>query len=125
MEFENLTFLKAIIIGLHYYAVATFIDTVSLSFFSNFVVISSYVWWLVSGISIFFWTRYYYFKRKPKNPLWDGLLFGVMLGVFTFIVEIILVVYGFGMGWEIYQFWEIYLQYPVVIISPIIAALTK
>ena len=63
--------------------------------------------------------------RKPKNPLLDGLLLGILLGMFTFVVEITLVVYGFNMGWEIYQFWEIYFQYPIVLVLPIIAALTK
>jgi hypothetical protein len=120
-----LNFIKVIIIGLHYYALATFFDTIGLSLFPNFIIISSYVWWIVSAITIFLWIRYYYFKKKPKNPLLHGLLIGALLGVFTFILEITLVVYGFGMGWEIYQFWESYFQYTLVVLSPIIAALTK
>ena len=125
MGFESLNFLKAIIIGLLYYAVALFVDVLGNSFVPDYVNFMSYVWWLVSAIAIFLLARYYYFRQKPKNPLTDGLLLGILLAAITFIIEITLIVYGFGMGWEIYQFWIIWIQYPLVLISPIIAALTK
>ena len=126
MGFASLNFLKAIIIGLLYYAVALVVDHLGNSFvpgyFLNFMI---YVWWMVSAITIFLLTRYYYFRQKPKNPLTEGLLLGIILAAITFIIEIKLIVYGFGMGWEIYQFWIIWIQYPLVIVSAIIAALTK
>jgi len=95
------------------------------SFVPNYFNFMSYIWWIVSAITIFLLTRYYYFRRKPKNPLADGLILGILLAAITFIMEITLIVYGFGMGWGIYQLWIIWIQYPLVIISPIIAALTK
>jgi hypothetical protein len=116
---------KAIIIGLLYYAIALIVDVFGNSFVSGYFLIMMYVWWLVSTIAIFLLTRYYYFRQKPKNPLSEGLLLGILLVVITLIMEITLVVYGLGMGWEIYQFWIIWIQYPLVLISPIIAALTK
>ena len=122
---EKSNFLKAIAIGLLYYAVALFVDWLGNSFVPDYVNFMSYVWWLVSAIVIFLLTRYYYFRQKPKNPLTDGLLLGILLVAFTFLLEISLIVYGFGMGWGIYQFWIIWIQYPLVLISPIIAALTK
>ena len=118
-------FPKAIIIGLLYYAVALFFDVFGNSFVTDYVNFMSYVWWLVSAIAIFLLTRYYYFRQKPKNPLTDGLLLGILLVAITFIIDISLIVYGFGMGWGIYLFWIIWIQYPVVLISAIIAALTK
>jgi hypothetical protein len=122
---KNLDFLKAIIIGILYYAVALFFDVLGNYFVPYYVNFMSYVWWIVSAIAIFLLTRYYYFRQKPKNPLTDGLLLGILLAVITFIIEISLIVYGFGMGWGIYLFWIIWIQYPLVLISPIIAALTK
>ena len=125
MEFGNVNLLKAIVIGLLYYVVALFFDGLGNSFVSNYVDFMSYGWWTVSAIAIFLLARYYYFRQKPKNPLIDGLLLGVLLAIITFIIEILLLVYGFGMGWEIYLFWIVWIQYLVVIISPIIAALTR
>jgi hypothetical protein len=124
--FASLNFLKAIIIGLLYYAAALLVDWLGNSFVPGYSLnYTSYVWWIVSTLAIFLLTRYYYFRRKPKNPIADGLILGILLAAITFIIEIVLVVYGFGMGWEIYQFWTIWIQYPLIIISPIIAALTK
>ena len=125
MEFGNVKLLKAIIIGFLYYAVALIFDGLGNSFVPDYVNLMSYVWWIVSAVAIFLLTRYYYFRQKPKNPLIDGLLLGILLAIITFIIEIPLIVYGFGMGWEIYLFWIVWVQYLLVIVSPIIAALTK
>ena len=126
MGFASLNFIKAIVIGLLYYALALIVDRLGNSFVPNyFLNFMIYVWWIVSAITIFLLTRYYYFRQKPKNPLTEGLLLGIILAAITFIIEITLIVYGFGMGWEIYQFWIIWIQYPLVIVSAIIAALTK
>ena len=125
MEFGNVKLLKAIIIGFLYYAVALIFDGLGNSFVPDYVNLMSYVWWIVSAVAIFLLTRYYYFRQKPKNPLIEGLLLGILLAIITFIIEIPLIVYGFGMGWEIYLFWIVWVQYLLVIVSPIIAALTK
>ena len=125
MGFKNLDFLKAIIIGLLYYALALFFDFIGNYFVPYYVNFMSYVWWIVSACAIFLLTRYYYFRQKPKKPLTDGFLLGILLAIITFIIEISLIVYGFGMGWGIYLFWIIWIQYPLVLLSPIVAALTK
>ena len=125
LGFEKANFVKAIIIGLLYYAVALVIDGLGNSFVPDYVNFMSYVWWIVSATTIFLLTRYYYFRQKPKKPLTDGFLLGILLAVITFIAEVLLIVYGFGMGLEIYLIWLVWIQYILVIISPIIAALTK
>ena len=126
MGFASLNFIKAIVIGLLYYALALIVDRLGNSFVPNyFLNFMIYAWWIVSAITIFLLTRYYYFRQKPKNPLTEGLLLGILLAAITFIIEITLIVYGFGMGWGIYQFWIIWIQYPLVIVSATIAALTK
>ncbi len=43
----------------------------------------------------------------------------------NYFLDVPLIVYGFGMGLEFYLFWTVWIQYLLVIISPIIAALTK
>ena len=113
------------IIGLLYYAVALIVDALGASSIPDYFAVMSYVWWTVSTITIFLLIRYYYFRQKPKNPLKDGVLLGILLVTITFFIEIPLIVYGFGMGWTIYLFWMVWIQYLLVIISPIIAALTK
>jgi hypothetical protein len=125
LGFEKAKFVKAIIIGLLYYAVALVIDGLGNSIVPDYVNVMSYVWWIVSATTIFLLTRYYYFRQKPKKPLTDGLLLGILLAVITFIVEVPLIVYGFGMGLEIYLIWLVWIQYILVIILPIIAALMK
>ncbi len=94
-------------------------------FVPNYLDFMSYVWWIVSTTTNFLLTRYHYFKQKPKNPLTDGLLFGILLAAITFIIEVPLIVYGFGMGLETYLIWLVWIQYLLVIISPIVAALTN
>jgi len=126
MGFAGLNFLKAIIIGLLYYTVVLFVDWLGNSFIPGyFLNFMSYTWWILSAITIFLLTRYYYFREKPKNPLIDGVVLGILLAAITAIMEITLIVYGFGMGWGIYQFWIIWIQYPLVLTTPIIAALSK
>ncbi len=122
---QKVKFLKAIIIGFLYYAVALAIDGLGNHLVPNYLNFMSYVWWIVSTTTIFLLTRYYYFKQKPRNPLTDGLLLGILLAAITFIIEVPLIVYGFGMGLEIYLIWLVWIQYLLVIISPIVAALTK
>lgn len=85
----------------------------------------SYVWWIVSTIVIFLLTRLYHFRQKPKNPLKAGVTLGLLLATITFLIEIPLIVYGFGIGWKIYLFWMTWIHYSLVILSSITAALTK
>ncbi len=125
MRLERVKWKKAVIIGLLYYAVALIVDALGASSIPDYFAVMSYVWWTVSTITIFLLTRYYYFRQKPENPLKDGVLLGILLVTITFIIEIPLIVYGFGMGWKIYLFWMMWVQYLLVIISPIITALTK
>jgi hypothetical protein len=125
LGFASLKFSKAIIIGLLAYVTALFVDWIGNSFVQSYFNFMSYVWWIVSTMTIFLLTRYYYFNQKPKNPVTDGFLLGILFVAITFFMEITFIVYGFGMGWGIYQFWIIWIQYPLVLISPIISGLTK
>jgi hypothetical protein len=120
-----LKLLKAIIIGLLYYSVALILDVLGNSIILDYQNFMSYVWWTVSSLVIFLLTRYFYFKKKPKNPLKEGMLLGILLAIITFFIEIPLIVYFYGMGWSIYLFWIVWIQYLLVIFSPIIGAFTK
>ena len=120
-----LNLLKAISIGLLYYGVALIFDVLGNSVIPDYQNFMSYVWWTVSSLVIFLLTRYFYFNKKPKNPLKDGVLLGILLAIITFFIEIALIVYFYGMGWSMYLFWSVWIQYLLVILSPIIAALTK
>jgi heme/copper-type cytochrome/quinol oxidase subunit 2 len=91
--------------------VAFIVDILGNSIAPNYLNIMSYVWWIVSTIVIFLLTRLYYFKQKPKNPLKAGVTLGLLLVIITFLIEIPLIVYGFGMSWKIYLFWMTWIQY--------------
>ncbi len=118
-------FPKAVIVALLYYAMAFLIDGLGNAFVPSYANFMSYVWWIVSVAAIFLLTRHYYFGEKPKHPLKDGFLLGILIALITFIIEILLVVYGYGMGWGIFLFWNVWFQYFLVVVSPIIAAITK
>ena len=120
-----LNLLKAISIGLLYYGVALIFDVLGNSVIPDYQNFMSYVWWTVSSLVIFLLTRYFYFNKKPKNPLKDGVLLGILLAIITFFIEIPSVVYFYGMGWSMYLFWSVWIQYLLVIFSPIIGAFTK
>jgi uncharacterized membrane protein len=105
--------------------VALIFDFLGNSVIPDYQNFANYVWWTVSILSIFYLTRYYYFDKKPKNPLKEGILLGCLLALINFLIEVPLVVYFYGMGWNIYLFWSVWTQYLLVILTPIIAALTK
>ena len=101
MGFLYLNLLKTIIIGLLCYSVALIFDVLGNSVFPDYQNFMSYVWWTVSSLVIILLTRYFYFKKKPKNPLKEGMLLGILLAIITFFIEIPPVVYFYGMGWSI------------------------
>ena len=120
--FENINSKKTIIIGIVYYAVTFFFSGIARSIMPEVIIV---VWWIVSAIVLFLLVKYYYFKQKPENPIKIGLTLGTLLAIITFIIEVPLLVYGFGIGWGHYQIWYVWIQYLLVIISPIIAAIMK
>jgi hypothetical protein len=122
--FEKINLKKTIIIGIVYYVVTFLFGGIARSIMPE-VMSMVFSWWIVSAIVIFLLVKYYYFKQKPENPIKIGLTLGIPLAIITFIIEVPLLVYGFGMGLEHYQMWIVWIQYLVVLISPIIAAIMK
>jgi hypothetical protein len=124
---ENINLKKTIIIGIVYYVVTFLFGGTARSIMSELMSVVWWIasWWIVSAIVIFLLVKYYYFKQKPENPMNIGLTLGILLAIITFILEVPILVYGFGMGWEHYHRWYVWIQYLVVIISPIIAAIMK
>jgi len=70
---------------------------------------------------------YYYFKAKPTEFLKEGLMFGIILVVISFLIEIPVMVYGFAakMGWAWFTQWDILVGYVLLIVAAILAAYMK
>ncbi len=71
--------------------------------------------------------NYYYFKKKPRKPLNEGLAYGIVMAIVSFVIEAIVMVYGFAsaQGWDYFMTWNIILGYTLVIIIPVLVAYKK
>ncbi|MHA1669400.1 MAG: hypothetical protein ACTSV5_02355 [Promethearchaeota archaeon] len=80
-------------------------------------------WLSIIIISLFLLVYYYYFPTKPIAPLKEGIILGVLLALFTFVIEFILWYSNFG--WLYFWNFIIFFQYILIIIIPVFAALLK
>ena len=70
-------------------------------------------------------SRYYYFAgMKIKEPLTEGITFGVLATVVMFLIDVPLMVYGFAaeVGWTYFMQLHIMASYSLTVIIPVIAA---
>ena len=73
-------------------------------------------------------SREYYFKGvKVKNPVAEGLMFGIVLVLVTAAIEIPVMVYGFAAqeGWAYFTSWHILLGYGLMLFVPMLVAWCK
>jgi hypothetical protein len=89
--------------------------------------IQSYINMLVSVVVVYLAAYYIYFKKKPKKPLKEGLLLGVVFVAVSVIIEIPVMVYGFAAstGWAWFAQWHLLASYVLGIVACIIAAKMK
>ncbi len=115
--FKSLSWPRLIITFMVYYVVTFVFGMVARALFPELI---NYFWWVVSIIMLFVMVRYFYFKEKPDSSWLKGLGLGILLLVITFIIEVNLLVYGFGLGWSLYSIWTVWIKYALVLIVPII-----
>lgn len=80
---------------------------------------------IVSIIVLYLISKEYYFKgMKVKDPLKEGLMFGIFITAIIFLIEIPVMVYGFAAdkGWNYFTGWHLLLGYLLNIVIPIFVA---
>lgn len=80
---------------------------------------------VISAIVMFLISKEYYFKgMKISSPLKEGLIFGIIVTLIMFLIEVPVMVYGFAkdMGWSYFMSWHLIIGYALNIIIPIIVA---
>jgi hypothetical protein len=87
----------------------------------------SYLNILVGAVVAYLVAYYFYFKKKPKEPLKEGLLLGVAFVAISVVIEIPVMVYGFAAstGWAWFAQWNLWASYVLGIVACIIAAKMK
>lgn len=113
---------KAIVSGIILYAVMFLAASAMLS-------IPEYVFGpvmvILSGVLTFFVSKFFYFKgMRITNPIKEGLIFGLVLIIVMFVIEVPVMVYGFAkdQGWNYFNSWDMILGYLLVLLIPILAA---
>jgi hypothetical protein len=113
--------LKAIISGILLYAVM-FLCASTMLLMPKYI--SGIAMVIISAIVTFAISKFFYFKNvKVENPIRNGLLFGLILIVIIFVIEIPVMVYGFvkEIGWNYFKSWDIVLVYLMVLLMPVVA----
>jgi predicted membrane channel-forming protein YqfA (hemolysin III family) len=82
---------------------------------------------LVGGVVAYLVASMYYFKKKPKEPVQEGLYLGLVFAAVSIIIEIPVMVYGFAsqMGWAWFAQWNLFAGYVFGILACIFAAKMK
>ena len=95
------------------FAVSTFI-------FLEFISIA---WPIMTIISTFLLVYYWYFATKPKSPIKEGFIIGLIIALVTFVIEFLMWFSTFN--WFYFLYPIVILQYILLIIVPIFAAIFK
>jgi len=79
---------------------------------------------ILSVILIYIISKYYYFNKKVKDPLKEGLMFGIVIDAVSFILDTAIMVYGFAIetGWNYFLAWNLMAGYMLVLVIPIFVA---
>jgi len=68
--------------------------------------------------------KHYFRMYKPANPICSGLALGVVFAVVMFVLDVLLMVYGFAsqLGWKYFASTNQLLGYVLTIVVPVLAA---
>ena len=114
---------KAIISAIILYAII-FLVASALLFIKDENIFGS-ITLIVSAVVMFLISKEYYFKgMKVSNPFKEGLIFGIVVTVIIFLLEVLVMVYGFAsnVGWNYFLNWHLILGYLLNIVIPILVA---
>lgn len=83
---------------------------------------------IMGSLTVYLVTRYYYFKEgKVSSPIKEGIIVGILIAIVSFVLDIIVMVYGFAgdLGWAYFNNWSLISAYILTIFIPIVAAYMK
>jgi hypothetical protein len=68
--------------------------------------------------------KHYFRMYKPANPICSGLALGMVFAVVTFVLDVLLMVYGFAsyIGWSYFASASQMLGYVLTVVMPVLAA---
>ena len=119
---------KAIITSFMYYAVTFLLASmiILIPSFSAGILYNLGVWAIIA-ITIYFLAINYYFTKKVRNPVNEGFMLGLVAVIFSILIEIPLMVYGFAanLGWAWFYQWELWAGSIVLILAAIYGAMNK
>ncbi len=119
---------KAIITSFIYYAVTFLLASLVMiiPIFSAGICNNLAVW-AITAITMYSLAMKYYFKKKVRNPVKEGFMLGIVALIFSILIEVPLMVYGFAanLGWGWFYQWELWAGAIVLILSAIYGAMQK
>ena len=118
---------KIAIAGVINYAIIFLATSIMMFSLGMTGLVFNIVTWLVIALSVYLLAEKYYFTKKPKKPLNEGLMLGLGIGIISVIIDIPVMVYGFSanLGWIWFTQWELWAGYLVMVIVPVLVAMSK
>ncbi len=118
---------KAIVSAIIMYAIIFLIASALVFNIQDEAIFGSIMVVLVIILSYLLSSKYYFREFNVTNPIKDGLAFGLVVAVISFIIEIPVMVYGFAaqQGWGYFANWHIIIGYILMLIIPVIVAYRK
>ncbi|MEM5814576.1 MAG: hypothetical protein QXD77_02060, partial [Candidatus Aenigmatarchaeota archaeon] len=127
IAFMCINYKQAILAGVAFYAVV-FLAISAMMFTPLWgSAIQTYLNMLVGIAVAYLVASFFYFKKKPKEPLKEGFLLGLVFAVLSIVIEIPVMVYGFAAqtGWAWFAQWNLWAGYALGIVACIVAAKMK
>jgi hypothetical protein len=118
---------QALFTGVTFYAII-FLVTSAMMFTPLWGTLTFNYVSIVLGFALaYFLAKYFYFKKKPKEPLKEGLLLGLVVAAVSAVLEVPLMVYGYAaqIGWAWFAQWQIIAGYAVSVVACVLAAMSK
>ncbi len=118
---------KAVVSAIIMYAIIFLIASALVFNIQDEAIFGSIMVILVIILSYLLSSKFYFKGLTVSNPIKDGLAFGLVVAVISFIIEIPVMVYGFAaqQGWGYFADTYIIAGYIMMLIIPVIVAYRK
>ncbi|MFH1622940.1 MAG: hypothetical protein ABIA12_00240 [Candidatus Aenigmatarchaeota archaeon] len=95
----------------------------ALMFYVPFAALDYAVMLLVAVLT-FIVAKHYFNAFKPAHPMCNGLALGVVFAAVMFVLDVLLMVYGFAseLGWSYFMTTSQIVGYAIIILAPVLAA---
>lgn len=117
--------------GIIYYAIIYLAASILMFTFKIEGMMIAALLTIVSIVTLYLIADKYYFTKKPKNYLKEGLIFGIGVSIISFVIEAVTMVYGVAsdVGWAWYtqngMMYTLIVGYIIVLIVSVFVAKRK